>query len=107
MTGSIWTADELDRIGGAGEIQIAPPRADSTLRRAVAIWVVRMATTSRPLLARRRRQLVSHFARDAQGHISARGVDLDVSLADVGETSTRWMPPTGTSRAATPATSSR
>ena len=36
-----WTADELQEIGAANELQIASLRRDDTLRRAVTIWVVR------------------------------------------------------------------
>ena len=39
---SVWTQDELDRIGSADELQIAPRRRDGTLRRLVTIWVVRL-----------------------------------------------------------------
>jgi hypothetical protein len=35
-----WTSDELARIGAANELQIAPRRADGTLRNPVIIWVV-------------------------------------------------------------------
>jgi len=35
-----WTPDELQRIGGAPELEIAGQRADGTLRRWVPIWVV-------------------------------------------------------------------
>ena len=38
---STWTSDELDRIGGAEELEIAILRRDGTLRNAVTIWVVR------------------------------------------------------------------
>jgi hypothetical protein len=36
-----WTADELARIGAAGEVNIATPRADDTLRTPRIVWVVR------------------------------------------------------------------
>jgi hypothetical protein len=36
-----WTDDELNKIGSAEEIRIAPLRADGTLRKPVTIWVVR------------------------------------------------------------------
>jgi hypothetical protein len=39
---SAWTREELDRIGAAEELEIAPRRADGTLRRPVPIWVVRV-----------------------------------------------------------------
>ena len=38
---STWTNDELDRIGGADELEIASLRRDGTLRNPVTIWVVR------------------------------------------------------------------
>jgi hypothetical protein len=36
-----WTADELDRIGAADELQIASRRPDGSLRPFVTIWAVR------------------------------------------------------------------
>jgi len=36
-----WTRDELDKIAAAEELQIASVRRDGTLRKPVAIWVVR------------------------------------------------------------------
>ncbi len=37
-----WTADELDKIGRAGELRIAGRRADDSLRKLVIIWQVRV-----------------------------------------------------------------
>jgi hypothetical protein len=37
---STWTSDELDRIGGAEELEIASVRRDGTLRKPVTICVV-------------------------------------------------------------------
>lgn len=36
-----WSRDELERIGNAQELRIAPRLADGSLRRPVPIWVVR------------------------------------------------------------------
>jgi hypothetical protein len=36
-----WTNEELDKIGAAEELEIAPVRRDGTLRNPVTIWVVR------------------------------------------------------------------
>ena len=36
-----WTEDQLSRIGGADELQLASTRPDGTLRPYVTIWVVR------------------------------------------------------------------
>ena len=37
-----WTNEELDKIGTAEELRIATLRRDSTLRKRVIIWVVRL-----------------------------------------------------------------
>jgi hypothetical protein len=37
-----WTTEQLERIGGADEVQIASRRADGTLRPYVTIWGVRV-----------------------------------------------------------------
>jgi hypothetical protein len=42
VTAGAWSPDELDRIGGAEELQIAARRRDGSLRRPVPIWVVRV-----------------------------------------------------------------
>ncbi len=39
---TIWTDDELNKIGTAEELQLASLRYDGTLRRKVIIWVVRV-----------------------------------------------------------------
>jgi hypothetical protein len=39
---TIWANDELNRIEGADELEIASLRGDGTLRKAVTIWVVRL-----------------------------------------------------------------
>jgi hypothetical protein len=36
-----WSADELDRIGSAEELELASRRADGTLRPYATIWTVR------------------------------------------------------------------
>ena len=42
MTGSSgWRAGELSLIDGTGEVDIAPRRADGTLRPARIVWIVR------------------------------------------------------------------
>lgn len=38
-----WTDNELDRIGGAEEIEIVPIRRDGTIRAPRPIWIVRAA----------------------------------------------------------------
>jgi hypothetical protein len=78
-----WTSDELSRIEGAEELEVAPQRRDGTLRRPVPIRVVRVGDdvyvraaygpgTGWHRVARR-----SHA-----GHISAGGVERDVAFED-------------------------
>lgn len=37
-----WTNKELEQIGNAEELRIAPLRRDNTLRKPVIIWVARL-----------------------------------------------------------------
>src|SRR3954454_4732364 len=82
MTEPRWTTDELDRIGGADELQIAPRRKDGTLRRAVPIWVVRVGDE---LFVRSWRGDGGRWYRAArasrEGHVSAGGVSKDGARA--------------------------
>ena len=39
---AIWTQEELAAVGAAEELEIAPARADGSLRRSTPIWVVRI-----------------------------------------------------------------
>jgi hypothetical protein len=82
----IWTLDELQRIGGAHELEIASRRADGALRRWVPVWVV---STGGQVYVRTwyRREtgwfgqvLASHQAR-----IRVPGLEADVAVDDVGE----------------------
>ena len=74
-----WTADELDRIGAADELQIASARRDGTLRRYVTIWVVRVGDD---LYVRSYRGTEGTWFRHAlshpEGRVRARGVERDV-----------------------------
>jgi hypothetical protein len=81
MTEQRWTTEDLDRIGTADELSIAPRRKDGTLRRAVPIWVVRVGDE---LYVRSwrgdggRRYRAAHDS--GEGHVSAGGVSKDVAL---------------------------
>jgi hypothetical protein len=77
-----WTPDELDRIGAAEELEIAPRRADGSLGSAVPIWVVRVGDE---LYVRSRRGADGSWFRAARrqgaGHLRAGGVGRDVAFA--------------------------
>jgi hypothetical protein len=82
-----WTSDELDKIGGADELEIASLQCDGTLRKPVTIWVVRHGNG---LYVR------SGYGRDAawfrgtqvrhEGHITAGGVEKNVVFQDADHT---------------------
>jgi hypothetical protein len=78
-----WTAEELDAIGRADELQVAPARRDGTLRRPIPIWVVRVGDD---LYVRSYRGRDGRWSRAAQatheGHISAGGVVKDVRFVE-------------------------
>lgn len=74
-----WTSDELDKIGKADELEIAPLRRDGTLRNPVTIWVVRHGDDLYV------RSGYGHSAawhratqRRREGRINACGIDKDV-----------------------------
>jgi hypothetical protein len=86
MTQQRWTTDDLNRIGDADELRIAPRRKDGTRRRAVPIWVVRVGDE---LYVRSWRGDGGRWYRAAQasgeGHVSAGGVSKDVALLPAGD----------------------
>src|SRR2546430_14651202 len=83
---STWTSDELDRIGGAEELEIASVRRDGMQRRPVTIWVVRQGDD---LYVRSVNGRTSSWFRGAQvrheAHIEAGGVDKDVLLVQTDD----------------------
>jgi hypothetical protein len=78
-----WSTDELNRIGGADELQIASRRPDGTLRRYVTIWVVRAGDN---LYVRSAYGSGNPWYRRATasgaGRIRAGGVERDVTFAE-------------------------
>ena len=76
-----WTKDELNRIGTAVELQIAPRQRDGTLRQRVIIWVVGVDDD---LYIRSYRGQSGAWFRAAQvsheGRIWAGGVEKEVAL---------------------------
>jgi hypothetical protein len=78
-----WTDEELSRIGGAEELQLASARRDGTLRPYVTMWVVRagddlyVRSAYGPNNAWFRRAKAS-----GAGRIRAGGLERDVTFAD-------------------------
>ncbi|WP_371666895.1 DUF2255 family protein [Streptomyces sp. NBC_00289] len=81
-----WTSDELNRIAGADELEIAPLRRDGTLRGPVPIWVVRDGDD---VYVRSFRGTDGAWWRSArtsrEGHIRSGGVDKDVTFEEVAD----------------------
>ena len=82
-----WTNDELDRIGRADELDIAPLRQDGTLRKPVTIWVVRHGDS---LYVRSGYGRAAAWYRGIQvrreGCIKAGGIEKDVIFEDADHT---------------------
>jgi hypothetical protein len=81
-----WTSDELSRIGAAEELRIASLRGDGALRKPVIIWVIRHGDD---LYVRSVNGRTAAWFRGVEerheGHISAGGVEKDVTFVEVGD----------------------
>jgi hypothetical protein len=79
-----WTADELNKIGKAEELDIMSRRLDGTLRNPVTIWVVRVGDD---LYVRAVKGRTGPWFRGTQerheGRIQAGGVERDVAFVQV------------------------
>ncbi|MFG2456608.1 DUF2255 family protein [Streptomyces sp. NPDC048523] len=81
-----WTSDELNRIAGADELEMAPLLSDGTLRRPVPIWVVRDGDDLYVRSFRGTDGAWWHTARTSrEGHIRCGGVDKDVAFVEVAD----------------------
>ena len=78
-----WTDHELDRIGGAEELELASRRSDGGLRPYVTMWVVRVGNE---LYVRSAYGPDNPWYRRARtsgaGRVRGGGVERDVSFAD-------------------------
>jgi hypothetical protein len=80
-----WTADDLDRIGHADELQIASRRADGSLRPYVTIWVVRSGADVYVRSAHGYdNPWFQRAMRSGEGRIRAGGVERDVTFEAPG-----------------------
>jgi hypothetical protein len=83
---TIWTSEELNKIGTAEELELASLRRDGTLRKPVTIWIVRVGDD---LYIRAYKGRTSPWFRGTQerheGHIQAGGIDKDVTFMEVSD----------------------
>jgi hypothetical protein len=81
-----WTSEQLERIGGSTELELASRRADDTLSSFVTMWVVRVGDD---LYVRSAHGPDNPWYRRAaargSGRIRSGGVDADVSFARASE----------------------
>ena len=81
-----WTDDELRRIAGAQELDIAPVRRNGELRARTPIWVVRAGDDLYVRAAYTDGSAWHRVARTSgQARISAGGVDRDVAVEDADD----------------------
>jgi hypothetical protein len=82
-----WTNDELERIAGADELQIASRRRDGTMRAPVTVWVVCLG---KDIYVRSVRGKDGAWFRGTQtrheGRIQSRGVTKDVAFTEASRT---------------------
>lgn len=82
-----WITEELDRIGTADELQIAPTDVGGSLRPYTTIWVVRVGGD---LYVRSYRGRgggwFRHALRTHTGRVRAGGVERDVTFDEPGDT---------------------
>ena len=81
-----WTAEELDRIGAADELEIAASRPDGSLHRFTTIWVVRVGDD---LYVRSWRGRNGSWFRSVlqrpEGRIRAAGLTREVAFQEPGD----------------------
>ena len=83
----MWSDDELRRVGDAQELQIAPVKRDGSLRKPLPIWVARAGDDLYVRAAYGPRTGWHRVARaSGEGHVSAGGVERDVTFEDAPET---------------------
>jgi hypothetical protein len=79
-----WSTDELNTIGAAAELSVAPRRPNGTLRSYTTIWVVRVGDD---LYVRSYRGLSGSWyqaaARTGVGRIRAGGIERDVTFEQI------------------------
>jgi hypothetical protein len=80
-----WTPEQLQRIDGSDELEIASRRADGTLRQFVPIWVVRV--DDQVYVRTWHRRTTGWFGRvldTRRARVRVPGLEADVSVEDVG-----------------------
>jgi hypothetical protein len=80
-----WTAEQLQQIEAARELEVASQRPDGTLRRWLPIWVV--CAGEQVYVRTWHRRTTGWFGRvvdSRQARIRVRGLETDVIVQDIG-----------------------
>ncbi len=79
-----WTRAELDTVGGAEEIEVAPRRRDGSVRDPVTVWVVRSGESIyvRSAVKGRNAAWYRTVRETHEGRLSAGRVAKDVTFVD-------------------------
>ena len=78
-----WTEAELERIGDATELELAPRRDDGSLRSFTTMWVVRLGESLYVRSAGGPDRLwYRHALANRRGRIRAGGIEADVDFAE-------------------------
>ena len=81
-----WTGDQLDKVGGAEEVQIASTRSDGTLREPVTVWVVRHGDDLYLRSVGGRKGLWFRGVQEThEGRIRAGGIQQDVTFVEADD----------------------
>lgn len=82
-----WTTNELNKIGSAEEIQVAPQRPDGKLRERVTVWAVRHGDSIYIRSAVRGRNAAWYrgVGQTHRGRVWGSGVQKDVDFVDAGD----------------------
>ena len=81
-----WSAQQLEHIDRAGELEIATTRSDGTLRRWTPIWVVRVDDQVYVRTwYRRDNGWYGHALDTRQARIRVPGLQVDVAVEDVAD----------------------
>jgi hypothetical protein len=80
-----WSPEELERIGRAEELEIAPKRPDGTMLRWVPIWVVGISDQVYVRTWHRRENgWFGRVVSSGRARIRVAGLEVDVIVEDIG-----------------------
>jgi hypothetical protein len=82
-----WTGDELNKIGSAEEVQVAPQRPDGALRGRVTVWAIQHGDSIyiRSAVKGRDAAWYRSVQETHRGRIWGAGIQVDVEFVDADD----------------------